>query len=101
MSKEDSGYLRMFPAFAKLVFIVEKAEFFNNIVHDKIGIYLWFISHMFLISFTQLTYLVNVKSLVRINFQHPYHQTSQFLTVSLWRGWEITFGYPLEKLVKI
>ena len=91
VSKEYSRYLGMLPAFAKLVLVVKEAEFFNYIVHDKIGINLGFVSHMLLICLAKLTDLIDVKSLVRVNFQHTNNQTSKFLTVSLRWWWKVSF----------
>ena len=34
VSKEDSRYLGVLPAFAKLILVVEEAELFDYIVHD-------------------------------------------------------------------
>ena len=56
---------------------------------------------MLFISLTQLANLINIESLVGVDFQHPNDQGSKFLTVPLWRWREISLRNPLEKFVQI
>jgi hypothetical protein len=54
---------------------------------------------VFLVGLTQLTHLIDIESLVWVYFQHPHHQTTQFLAVPLRQRWKFSFRYSLEKLV--
>ena len=56
---------------------------------------------MFLVCFTQLTDLIDIKSLIWIHFEHSNNKRAQHLAVSLWWWWKTTFGYPLKELIQV
>lgn len=76
MGKINSAYSFMFPASAELVFIIEETKLFNYIIHDQVCVNLRFIGHMLLVCFTQLTDLIDVKSLIGVHFEHAHDQGS-------------------------
>jgi len=101
MRKVHPWYAFVLPAFAESIFIVKETKLLNDVVHYKVSINLRLVGHVLFVCFTQLANLVDIKPLVRVNFEHTYNQTSQFLTVFLGRRWKITFRYPLKQLVQI
>ena len=86
----------VFPAFAKGIFIIKKTELFNYVIHYQIGVHLRFTCHMSLVCLTKHHDLINIKSLIWINFQHSDYNTSQFLTILFWKGREYSFRNSLE-----
>lgn len=75
MCQVDARDSFVLPTFAKGVFVVEQTKLFNDVVHYEVSVNLRFACYVFLIGFTQCVYLINVKPLVRVNFQHSHHQT--------------------------
>ena len=70
MSEVNSRDSFVLPAFTKSVFVVEKRQFLYDVIHYQIDVNCWLISNMLLERLTQLTNLRNIKSLVRVKFQH-------------------------------
>lgn len=101
MCKIDSGNALVFPAFAKLIFVIEQAQFFYNVIHYQICVNLGLVGHVLFVRFAELADLVNVEPLIWVHFEHSYHQTSQLLAVSFWRWWKTAFGYSLKQLIQI
>lgn len=100
ISKVDSVNAFVLPAFAKLVFIVEQTQLLNDVVHNKVDIDSWFVCTDLLVGFTQLTYLIDVEPLVRIQFQHAINNSSQFYRVLLRKRWNLSLCDSLEQIVK-
>jgi hypothetical protein len=95
----DSRNPSMLPTLAEGVLVVQQTKLFYYVIHYKVGIYQRFARHVFLVGLTQLTHLIDIESLVWVYFQHPHHQTTQFLAVPLRQRWKFSFRYSLEKLV--
>lgn len=62
----DPRNLLVLPPLAKRVFVVKKAQLFDDIVHYEVSVYLRFIGHVLLVSLAKLAHLVDVKSLIWI-----------------------------------
>lgn len=91
----------MLPSFAKLVFIVKQAQLFNDVVHYEVGVNLRLIRHVFLVGVAQLADLVDVKTLVWVDFEHADYEAAQLLAVLLAQWREISLRYTLKQLVQI
>jgi hypothetical protein len=90
MSVVHSAYSLVLPPTAELILVVKETQLLNNVIHYQVGVYLRLVSHVFLVCFTQLADLVDVKSLVWVYLQHANHQGAKLLAVSLWWRGEVT-----------
>ena len=83
VSEVNSGYAAMLVALAEEVLVVEKGKLFNYIVHYQIGVNSWFAANNLFVSFTELGNLGDVKSLVRVEFEHSNDDSTEFRAVLL------------------
>ena len=74
MRKINPRALLLLPCLAKKRLVIQQAQFFNDIIHDKIRINLRLRDHDFFGRFTKLYDLINFESLIGVDFQHgEYH----------------------------
>ena len=83
VSEVNSGYAAMLVALAEEVLVVEEGKLFNYIVHYQIGVNGWFAANNLFVSFTELGNLGDVKSLVRVEFEHSNDDSTEFRAVLL------------------
>lgn len=71
----DSGNAFVLPAPAEGVLVVKQTQLLNDVVHDKVSVDNWLVGHVLFEGLAQLAYLVDVKPLVGVYFQHAHDQT--------------------------
>ena len=72
----DTRYPFVLPPFAEGIFVVKQRQFLYDVVHNQKSVDLRLVCHVLFVGLAQLTHLIDVKTLVRVYFQHASHQTA-------------------------